>query len=271
MDELVLTQIADMLSEAERKNKEFKRDTYEESFHTYLDDNASVWSQLNAIGELPQEVQDEERSAVADCLVHRAEELLASVKSRSKRETLQLNLNLYMVSYFLPALVAYQRRSGGREEDMKKLTGAICDAWSLAFKNHIQTADFESIQSGFKQKLCFVTTAVCRGLHQPADCRELVMMKQYRDTYLLRQPDGERLIHEYYDIAPTIVKRIEKEASPEEKYLYLWNHYIRQCVALLDDNRQEQCREVYEGMMNELKEEYMITNRHEKAASPEIQ
>jgi hypothetical protein len=41
-------------------------------------------------------------------------------------------------------------------------------------------------------------------------------------------------------------------------------------VALLDDNRQEQCREVYETMMNELKDEYMVTNRHEKVQSPEI-
>lgn len=270
MDELVLTQIADMLSEAERKNKEFKRDTYEDSFHNFLDENAALWSQLSAIGDLPQEVQDEERSQVADCLVHRAEEMLKTAKSRTKRETLQLNLNLYMVSYFLPAIVAYQRRCGGREEDMKKLTNTICDAWAQHFKNRIQTSDFESIQSGFKQKLCFVTTAVCRGLNQPQDCKELVMMKQYRDTYLLQQPDGERLIHEYYDIAPTIVKRIEKEASPEEKYLYLWNHYIRHCVDLLENNRQEQCREVYETMMNELKEEYMVTNRHEKEAVTEI-
>jgi hypothetical protein len=270
MDELVLKQIADMLSEAERKNKEFKRDTYEESFHNYLDENASVWSQLNGIGELPQEEQDTERSAVADCLVHRAEEMLKSAKSRSKRDTLQLNLNLYMVSYFLPALVAYQRRSGGREDDMKKLTGTICDTWSRSFKNQIQTADFESIQAGFKQKLCFVTTAVCQGLQKPQDCRELVMMKQYRDTYLLNQPDGEALIREYYDIAPTIVKRIEKEASPEEKYLYLWNQYIKPCVSLLDDNRQEQCREVYEAMMNELKDQYMVTNRHEKEQTPQI-
>jgi hypothetical protein len=270
MDELVLTQIADILSEAEHKNKEFKRETYEESFHGFLDENASLWSQLSAIGDQPQETQDEERLQVADCLVHRAEDMLKAAKNRTKRENMKLNLNLFMVSYFLPAIVAYQRRCGGREEDMKKLTDTICDTWSQHFKNRIQTADYESIQSGFKQKLCFVTTAVCRGLDQPQDCRELVMMKQYRDTYLLGQPDGERLIHEYYDIAPTIVKRIEKEASPEEKYLYLWNHYIRHCVELLEDNRQEQCREVYETMMNELKEEYMVTDRHEKEAVPEI-
>lgn len=264
MDKIALNQVAAILEQADFRIAEFKRDTYEESFGKYLEDNASVFHLLNNIGEetLSSEEQDQERAQVADCLVRKAEELLASAKNRTKREKMQLNLNLYMVSYFLPAIVAYQRKHGGREDDMKKLTTAICDRWSASFKNRIQTSDFESIKAGFKQKLCFVTTAVCQGLHKPQDCRELVMMKQYRDGYLLSQENGEALVHEYYDIAPTIVKRIAKEASPEEKYLYLWNNYIKKCVELLEDNRNEQCREVYETMMNELRDEYMVTNQH---------
>lgn len=264
MDKVALDQVAAMLEQSELRIAEFKRDTYEESFQKYLERNASVFSQLTAIGteELSEEEKERERALVADCLVQKSEEMLEAAKNRNKRETLQINLSLYMVSYFLPAIVAYQRRGGGREEDMKKLTTVICDRWTARFKNRIQTSDYESIKAGFKQKLCFVTTAVCQGLHKPQNCRELVMMKEYRDRYLLRQENGEALIHEYYDIAPTIVKRIAKEAAPEEKYLYLWNHYIKKCVALLEANQKEQCREVYEAMMMELREEYLVTNQH---------
>lgn len=260
----MLDQIAAILEQADLRIKEFKRDTYEESFQKYLQDNASVFSQLNEISaeEVPLEEQDRNREAAADCLAVKAEEMLAAAKNRTKRETMQLNLNLYMVSYFLPAIVAYQRQCGGREEDMKKLTTAICDRWAVSFKNHIQVSDYESIKSGFKQKLCFVTTAVCQGMQKPQDCREIALMKRYRDEYLLRQEDGEAVVHEYYDIAPTIVKRIAKEASPEEKYLYLWNHYIKKCVELVEHNQNEQCRSLYEVMMNELKEEYMVTDQH---------
>lgn len=264
MDKIALDQAAALLEQADLRIAEFKRDTYEESFQKYLDMNDAVFSQLNAIGagDLSPEEQDQERNSVADCLAIKAEELLAAAKNRTKREKMQLNLNLYMVSYLLPAIVEYQRKYGGREEERKKLTTAICDRWAVSFKNHIQASDYESIKGGFKQKLCFVTTAVCQGLHKQQDCKELTMMKQYRDGYMLSLENGEALIHEYYDIAPTIVKRIAKEASPEEKYLYLWNHYIKKCVELLEHNQNEQCKDLYEAMMTELREEYLVTNQH---------
>lgn len=89
-------------------------------------------------------------------------------------------------------------------------------------------------------------------------------MKRYRDEYMFKQADGEMLVKEYYDIAPTIVKRIAHEASPEEKYLYLWNHYISKCVALAENQENEKCKQLYADMMSELKEEYMVTDRHKK-------
>ncbi len=264
MDKTALDQISALLEQADLRIAEFKRDTYEESFQKHLEDNAAVWNQLNAIGDsgLSPEEMERERACVADYIALKAEELLAGAKNRTGREKLQLTLNLYMVSYFLPAIVAYQRRCGGREEDIRKLTDAICGRWAVSFKNHIQTSDYESIREGFKQKLCFVTTAVCQGLQKPQDCREVMIMKQYRDQYLLSLEDGAALVHAYYDIAPTIVKRIAKEASPEDKYLYLWERYLKKCVELAEQRRNEQCREVYETMMEELREEYLITNQH---------
>lgn len=264
MEKPELNQIADLLEQAPARIAEFKKETYEASFRRYVEDNAHVWSTLAATWS--EETQDREldREQAADCLADRACELLEAQKGRAKRNAAQMNINLYMVSYVLPAIIAYQRRCGGGEEEMHKLTDAIGRKWEERFGQRIQAADYESIQGGFKQKLCFVTTAVCCGIHKPIDCREIALMKRYRDEYLFGQADGEALIQEYYDIAPTIVKRIAKEASPEEKYRYLWKHYISKCVALVEQQKNEQCRQLYVKMMAELKETYMVTDRHDR-------
>lgn len=264
MDKSELNRVADLLEQASARISEFKKETYEASFRQYVEDNASVWSMLADIwiDTVPDREQD--RIQVAECLAGKAQQQIDAVTGRAKKNAAQMNINLYMVSYFLPALIAYQRRCGGGEDEMRKLTDAICDKWQEQFGQRIQAADHESIQAGFKQKLCFVTTAVCCGLHKPYNCREIMLMKRYRDEYMFKQADGEMLVKEYYDIAPTIVKRIAHEASPEEKYLYLWNHYISKCVALAENQENEKCKQLYADMMSELKDEYMVTDRHKK-------
>lgn len=255
-------QIAGLFDLAEDKIAEFRKETYEEAFQKYLEDHVSVW---NMICDTKAEdmTQEKVRAQAADALVHGARKRLESMKGRSGREKLQYHLNLYMVSYVLPAVIAWQKRCDRPEEETKQITELICSRWQEAFGTRIQASDHDSIQAGFKQKLCFVTTAVCSGLRKPQDCKEIILMKKFRDGYFSESAEGKLLIQEYYDIAPTIVKRISKEAEPEEKYLYLWNTYIKKCVDHIENGRNEQCSRLYESMMSELKEEYMVTDRRE--------
>lgn len=262
MDKKQLDQIAGMFEQAPERIAEFAKETYVASFQKYMQDNAPVWRIVAGVWEQDSPRKKQSMEEIVECLFRAAKEKIDAVKGRTKRENLRLNLNLYMVSYFLPAIIAYQNQCGGPKEDREKLTKAICDKWSEGFGQQIQAADYESIQNGFKNKLCFVTTAVCQGLKKPQNCREIVLMKHYRDDYLANLEDGDALIREYYDIAPTIVKRIAKEAFPEEKYRYLWNAYISKCVSFVENGEKERCRDLYETMMSELKEEYMTTDRH---------
>lgn len=261
MNETELNQIAAMLEQASSRVGEFKKKTYEDSFQRYYETNTHIWCMLAGIWQ--NDVFEEENAEqVAECLAARAQTMLDGVKIRSKRGALQLDVSLYMVAYFLPAIVAFQRRCGGREAEMMKLTQTICGRWEEQLGQHIQTSSYEDIQAGFKQKLCFVTTAVCLGLNKSQDCREIALMKRYRDEYLSGSEDGKAAIRAYYDIAPTIVKRIAREVSSEEKYLYLWQNYISKCVAYVESGENESCRQLYETMMSELKEEYMVTDGH---------
>lgn len=264
MDNTQLEQIAGMFEQAPDRISEFRKESYAASFEGHLAEYTSVWRALTAAWNEDTPDREQLRMQAVEAPAAKAQSMLESAGGRTKRQQLQHNLNLYMVSYFLPAVIAYQRRCGIPERETDEMTRAICGCWNAQLGQHIQAADYQSIQAGFKQKLCFVTTAVCCGLHKPRDCREITLMKRYRDEYLFQQDDGQELIQEYYDIAPTIVKRIAREASPEEKYLYLWNNYISKCVTYAEQQENERCRQLYEMMMSELKQEYMVTDRHKQ-------
>lgn len=254
-----------LFEQAEAKIAEFKKETYAASFKDYLESNARVWNEIGEAteGMLLQE-QGQAFGQAADRLVEGARGRLASVKGRGRRDAMQYNLNLYMVSYVLPALLAWQKRRGIREEDTRQLTDVICDRWQAAFGARIQASDQEAIQAGFKQKLCFVTTAVCQGLRKSQNCKEILLMKQFRDGYFSRSEEGKQLIQEYYDIAPTIVKRIARQEEPEAEYQYLWSTYIKKCVGHIEHGEEEQCSQLYKAMMTELKQAYMVTDTRER-------
>ncbi len=255
--------IAGLFDQAERKNAEFRKETYAQAFQDYLESNVVVWDMLSSVGAGDMLLREQEQAEMqaAEAFVCGARQKVDTVKGRTKREKMQYDLNLYMVSYVLPAVIAWHRRCGIREEETKRLTEMICGRWQEAFGARIRASDFESIQAGFRQKLCFVTTAVCRGLQKPQNCREILLMKRFRDGYFVRSAEGKRLIDEYYDIAPTIVKRIARDADPEEKYRYLWNTYIRKCVDHIEKEQNEQCSRLYKSMMAELKAEYMVIGK----------
>lgn len=261
MEQIDLKAVADLLEQTQNWLRGFRKETYADSFTSFIEENNKLWMDLRILFAKKEEsVQTQE--AVALALTTKMQELLAAGKNRREKEKIQLDVNLYMVSYVCPAILScqeYQKTDG----NAVKMADAICKKWNETFKGHtIQYADFATIQSGFKQKLCYVTTAICQGLHKGQDCKEVQLMKAYRDDYLALQEGGEEITREYYDIAPTIVKRIAKEASPEAKYQYLWEHYLRFCVSMVENGKYEECKETYMQMIEELKREYLFTDYH---------
>lgn len=265
MEQEMLTAMENLFAQAQQKVAEFGKDTYEQSFRDFLEKNAELWKTMTAPCTSSKEEDGirQECEEIAKALAGEADKKRSAGQKKSKRDRMQLEYNLFMVSYVLPAIREYYKEQVGPSKQVDVLTEAICQEWAkYPSGGHIEAADYESIKGGFKTKLCFVTTAVCTGLHKPQDCEEIALMKKYRDDYLFRQPDGEQTIQEYYNIAPTIVKRIAKEEKAEEVYQYLWDHYISECVTMVQDGRLQECREKYEDMMTSLKKKYLITNTH---------
>lgn len=100
---------------------------------------------------------------------------------------------------------------------------------------------------GKKGGLCFITTAVCnhRGLED--DCRELEILRKFRDEYLLNKPEGNELVKEYYRVAPEIAEKI---THPDDLQ-YAWNT-IQKCVLLIESNANNEAIDEYKKMVHAL-------------------
>ena len=235
----------------EKTLKGFQRNEYENSFERYLQvQNGN----LMAVGRMMRLAQDQEKAQdeIAEVILAGARRIMEERGAKLNRQSTQMSLNMYMVTFVLPAILSI--------EDQKYLALAqlICRKWAETFKNsNIQAADYQTLKSGFRRKLCYITTAVCEGVHKPENCRELVLLEQYRDEYLSSTGEGRALVRQYYDMAPTIVKRIGRKENREEIYRTLYETYISPCVQLIEEQKNEECREKYQEMVEMLRAEYM--------------
>lgn len=247
-----------LFCDVEKTVKGFQRNQYEGSFQNYL---LACQKQLKTIDRIMHAAPD--RTAAAETLAETVTDAAQRAMENSGvgrlgRESLQMTMNMYMVTYVLPAILY-------TDAGLADLTDCICRKWSAAFKkSNIQAATFDSLKEGFRRKLCYITTAVCESLHKPRDCYELQVLKAYRDNYLSTAPGGEALIAQYYDLAPTIVKRVNKQKEHETIYWELYDTYISPCVRLIEEGENEACREKYQEMVERLRAEYINTAKEQK-------
>ncbi len=241
----------EIYTEVEKTVKGFHRTEYADSFAQY---QIRERENLDTLRRAMNAAHDREKAAgeLAAVLVDAAKEALTAKGSRLTRESAQMTMNMYMVTFVLPALLSVD------DGKLSDLADAVCVLWAKTFKkSNIQAADFHTLNEGFRRKLCYITTAVCEGLHKPQDCYELKVLRNYRDGYLASLEDGEALIEQYYDIAPTIVKRMSRRKDRETLYRGLYEEYIRPCIDLIEEGKNEECREKYQEMVGMLQNTYM--------------
>lgn len=96
-----------------------------------------------------------------------------------------------------------------------------------------------------KNSWCFITTSVCYFFEKQDDCEELMLLRNYRDTWLTAQKDGTQLIQQYYKIAPQIVQKIESSPHYDFYCRFLYCSFILPCVLLIKNNKMEECKLKY--------------------------
>lgn len=251
--QFVLSHAGAVFKDYSENVKAFKRNSYHTLFEEHKAENYAFYTSVkHVLDNVTQEDVEDICGQIADAFITDQEQALGQAGKKNEKFTLQMDKNMFMVIYVLPSIKEI------RNERADRLADVICEKWRKAFKDsNIMASDYDSIMQGFRRKLCYVTTAVCQNLNKGTDCEELRLIKEFRDGYLASTKEGRELIDEYYDIAPTLVKRIAKDASAQEKYVWLWNTYLAPCVAYIRSGEPERCRETYCSMMEKLREEYM--------------
>ncbi|MGM9579734.1 MAG: CFI-box-CTERM domain-containing protein [Anaerovibrio sp.] len=103
---------------------------------------------------------------------------------------------------------------------------------------------------------CFITTAVCGTFNKPDDCYELTSFRNFRDNWLINQPDGASLVQEYYRIAPGIVERINALADAKNIYMSIWQEYLKPCLSCIENGNMQKCKEIYVDMVRNLQKKF---------------
>lgn len=249
----VLEHAESVCRDCDKKVRAFKKNTYHELFESHKKENyAFYFSVKTVLNTAAEDDLDDICRRIANAFIKEQTAALAGSRKKSDRLSLQMDKNMFLVIYVLPAIKELQSDRADRLADV------ICEDWRKAFRDsNISASDYDSIMQGFKRKLCYVTTAVCMNLNKGDECEELLLIKEFRDGYLASTEEGQCLIEQYYDIAPTLVKRIAKDRHAHEKYVWLWNTYLAPCVAYIKNGQPESCKETYCSMMEELQAEYM--------------
>lgn len=230
--------------------KDFRKVLYEKKFQEYQNAHLDT---MNSIEEafLMLEGSNDFIVNLAEVMVHQAQALITATHNKRKQMEILTNFNLSIVVYVNPALQMNNIRSG------KAVAMELIRQWKVQFpETNLKLSDFEGIQSGFRRRFCYITTAVCESLGKTDDCYELTLLRNYRDHFLMSQTDGADLIHRYYDVAPTIVRRMARDQDCLVIYRKIWNEYLYPCIQMIENNKPDVCLVLYTRMMRELERTY---------------
>ena len=86
----------------------------------------------------------------------------------------------------------------------------------------------------------------------PDNCKELKLLRIFRDQYVCNLKDGDAIIDNYYHISPIIVKKIKEQQNSKEIFKSLFAH-IQEAVVLIEQKKLEEAFQHYSNMVTRLK------------------
>lgn len=228
-------------------NKKVYEDEFLKFYRIYFQ-GLTAYNELYESSENPEKYVKEVALKIMD---HEMSKINAIEKKRV-REMKMMEDSAFAALFVIPAIDRY----GHPGTDA--LADALIEEWHKNFpKNQIQKGHFDEINSGFKKRrFCYITTAVCGSMGKSDDCYELTILRNYRDGWLMKQPDGEALIHQYYGMAPSIIAMIDSCKAKKEIYHKIYHKYLLPCIHLIEDGKFDACKAAYIQMMDNLNQEF---------------
>ena len=237
-------------------HKNFNKYTYSDTIDSY---KAQHFPALSAINSHISQLEPSDR---ASALLSLARDFISGVedirltdrryKSLLDKGIFYTDMRMIMAIYMIPAML----NTG--LECSKPLAEAIRKEWLDRHpKEPFNIGTRESIQGGFKKRLCFISTCVCRSLGKGDDCAELRLLRSFRDGYMCSTHEGQALVGEYYDIGPLIAVCIQLCDDTEAVLSSLYREYIQPCVQDIKEGRERICKLRYIHMIRSLEDRYL--------------
>ena len=104
---------------------------------------------------------------------------------------------------------------------------------------------------------CFIVTACVNARNLPNNCDELTTLRDFRDTYVLKLPNGEKEVGIYYRIAPDVVKAINNLYNSQEIYEKIYTNLVIPCTKFVHEERYEEAYTLYKTSTLALAREYL--------------
>ena len=128
------------------------------------------------------------------------------------------------------------------------------DAYNAGYDNTNRQRDRDS-------GICFLTTACVEFAGLPLDCRELAVLRRFRDLYVRSRPDGDYALRLYSATAPALIDAVKN--SPDRTTIFTQTlQLIRLAVEHIEADRLTEAFELYRTMYCELLARFMPLHHH---------
>jgi hypothetical protein len=106
-------------------------------------------------------------------------------------------------------------------------------------------------ESGAKKSKCYLTSACVEYRGLPDDCHELMVLRAFRDGYLMAQPGGPGIVETYYGMAPALVDAIEASGLARLVYGRIYG-VVLGCVESIEQGRPGEALRDYAALVRTL-------------------
>ena len=99
---------------------------------------------------------------------------------------------------------------------------------------------------------CFISTAVISVADRANGEQDLALLRSFRDEFISSFPEGRRLIAEYSEVAPRIVRAIDLREDSQQVWRKVNEKYIDSALALIRSGRFHEAYALYRTMVRDL-------------------
>ncbi len=228
--------------------KNFTKKSYEPSFFQYKREREDTYAAM----ERYLLANPDRRESLLEQYTERFLEDWEALRQKRRGQAAAFSDKMTLALYEVPAILSMELNCG------RDYVNLLHEKFVRKYPDNIfEPGTYEELAAGFeRKKLCFITTAVCEFEGKPDDCAELTAFRNFRDGWLTEQGD-EKLIREYYEIAPSIVTAIDYCDDRAGQYAAIRRDYLTPCYAALKRKDMPGCREKYVEMVRMLQKKYL--------------